>query len=212
MDVSPLTLNRLSVYLRCFRQLYQDGIPRISSQGLAQNFHLSATQIRKDLAQFGEFGIRGVGYEVGPLVRRLTGVLGLDQIHSLAVVGMGSLGSAIVRHVGAGEGPFGVTAGFDNDPRKIGHRHGDVVIEPASAIGTVVPERDIKIGVLAVPASAAQGVYDQLVAAGIRSVLNFAPARLHKTEGVHSRNVDLGIYLEELVFYQGGPRPTPGRS
>jgi redox-sensing transcriptional repressor len=208
MDVSPLTLNRLSVYLRCLRRLLEDGVSRVSSQQLADRFHLSATQIRKDLAHFGEFGIRGVGYEVEPLLRRVTQLLGLDQRHSLAIVGMGSLGSAFARHVGTTESPFVVAAGFDDDPQKIGQRIGNLVVEPAETIPRVVPERGVKIGILAVPAPVAQPVYDRLVAAGIRSILNFAPARLETTPGVHTRNVDLRIYLEELVYYlASAPEP-----
>jgi redox-sensing transcriptional repressor len=203
MEVSPLTLNRLSVYLRCLRRLEEEGVARVSSQQLARQYNLSAAQIRKDLTHFGEFGIRGVGYEVAPLARRLTEVLGLDRRHALAVVGMGSLGSAFARHVGVTRGPFLVAAGFDNDPQKIGRTIADVVVEPITAIARLVPERDIKIGILAVPAPVAQDLYDQLVGAGIRSILNFAPARLTPVAGVHTRNVDLRIYLEELVFYLG---------
>jgi redox-sensing transcriptional repressor len=204
MEVSPLTLNRLSVYLRCLRRLEEEGVARVSSQQLARQYNLSAAQIRKDLTHFGEFGIRGVGYEVAPLARRITEVLGLDKQHHLAVVGMGSLGSAFARHVGLTRGPFTIAAGFDNDPEKIGQTLGGVVVEPITAIARLVPERDIKVGILAVPAPVAQDLYDELVLAGIRSILNFAPARLHPVVGVHTRNVDLRIYLEELVYYLGG--------
>ncbi len=201
MDVSPLTLNRLSVYLRCLKQLDAAGVACVSSQQLAERFHLSATQIRKDLTHFGEFGIRGVGYEVRPLAERITEVLGLDQRHSLAVVGMGNLGSAISRHLGANNGPFLVAACFDNDPDKIGSRIGALTVESTTTISEVVADRKIEIGILAVPASAAQELYDQLADAGVRSILNFAPLQLRSRAAVHSRNVDLGIYLEELVFY-----------
>jgi len=203
MDVSPLTLNRLSVYLRCLRRLSDDGIARVSSQQFARQFRLSATQIRKDLTHFGEFGIRGVGYEVEPLIGRLSEVLGVDQRHAVAVIGMGNLGSALARHVGTAQGPFTVAAGFDNDPDKIGETVGDLVVRPISDIPATVPALDIRIGILAVPGHVAQDTYDRLVAAGIRSILNFAPVRLIKADGVHTRNVDLRIYLEELVFYLG---------
>ncbi|MDH3405079.1 MAG: redox-sensing transcriptional repressor Rex [Acidobacteriota bacterium] len=205
MDVSPLTLNRLSIYLRCLRRLRGEGVCQVSSQQFADRFRLSAAQIRKDLATFGEFGIRGVGYEVEPLLRRITELLGLDQRHALAVVGMGSLGSAFARHIGETRGPFVVAAGFDNDPDKVGRTVGGVLVEPVSAIASTVPERDVRIGIVAVPAAAAQEICDQLVAAGIRSVLNFAPVRLATSEGVRTRNVDLRIYLEELVYYLVSP-------
>ena len=209
MDVSPLTLNRLSVYLRCLKRVADDGVERISSKQMAKSFHLSASQIRKDLAHFGEFGIRGVGYEVQPLIDRLTDVLGLDRVHGLGVVGMGNLGSAIARHLGFNQGPFRVVAGFDNDPAKIGREIGGLVVEPTEAIAEVVAERSIEIGILAVPAPAAQELFEALADAGVRSVLNFAPTRLQKRAGVKNRNVDLGIYLEELVFYLAGSEATP---
>jgi len=202
MDISPLTLNRLSVYLRCLRRLHEQEVAYVSSQQLALQFHLSAAQIRKDLTQFGEFGTRGVGYRVAPLLDRLTEVLGLDQKHALAVVGMGSLGSAFARHIGGTpDGPFAVAAGLDSDPQKIGKQIGGILVEPVSELSQLVPERDIKMGILAVPAAVAQETYDLLVAAGIRSILNFAPTRLEKAPEVHSRNVDLRIYLEELAYY-----------
>jgi len=201
MDVSPLTLNRLSIYLRCLRALQQDGIVSVSSKELAEKFHLSAAQIRKDLTHFGDFGIRGVGYEVETLVTKLTEVLGLDKKHRLAIVGMGSLGSAFARHVGNGGGPFSFAAGFDSDPAKIGREVAGVVVEPVEAIAETIPCRGIQIGILAVPPAVAQETYDRLMESGIRSVLNFAPARLRGHEGAHTRNVDLRIYLEELVFY-----------
>jgi redox-sensing transcriptional repressor len=201
MDVSPLTLNRLSIYLRCLRALQQDGVERISSKDLAERFHLSAPQIRKDLTCFGDFGIRGVGYEVNGLVGKLTTLLGLDRRHCLAIVGMGSLGSALARHVGTGAGPFSVAAGFDNDPVKIGQRIAGVVVKPVAEIAETVAAGGIELGIVAVPPAVAQETYDRLVAAGVRSILNFAPARLQAAPDVHTRNVDLRIYLEELVFY-----------
>ena len=209
MDVSPLTLNRLSIYLRCLRALQQDGVSSVSSKQLAEKFHLSAAQIRKDLTYFGDFGTRGVGYQVETLVTKLTEVLGLDQRHSIAIVGMGSLGTAFARHVGTGAGPFSIHAGFDSDPQKIGQEIAGVIVEPIEAIAETVPRCGIKIGILAVPSTVAQEVYDLLIDAGIRSILNFAPARLQAHESAHTRNVDLRIYLEELVFYLGEPNaPT----
>lgn len=207
MVVSPLTLNRLSIYLRCLRALQQDGVTSVSSKELAARFHLSAPQIRKDLTHFGEFGTRGVGYDVDSLVEKLTEVLGLDQRHCIAIVGMGSLGSALARHVGSGNGPLAFSAGFDTDPAKIGCVVAGVEIEPIEAIATTIPERGIRMGILTTPPQVAQETYDSLISAGVRSVLNFAPARLEACTKAHTRNVDLRIYLEELVYYLGQPAP-----
>ncbi len=200
MRVSPLTLHRLSVYLRCLRQMEEAGVHRVSSQELADRFDLSATQIRKDLAQFGEFGIRGVGYDVARLTEGLHRLLGLDQQHRLAVVGMGSLGSALARHLGP-DGTFAVVAGLDNDPRKVGTRLAHLEVRHSSELPAVVRETGATIGVLTVPADAAQVNYEALVVAGIRAVLNFAPARLKPNRAVPVKDVDFRINLEELVYF-----------
>ena len=155
-EVSPLTLNRLSFYLRCLRRLQELGIRRVSSQELAHRYHLSATQIRKDLAQFGEFGIRGVGYDVDLLADHLNSLLGLDRQHALIIVGMGNLGSALAQYLGFNYGAFRVVAGVDIDPRKIGRRIGSFTVRPSSELKAVVHESQAEIGVLAVPAEAAQ--------------------------------------------------------
>lgn len=200
-DVSPLTVNRLSVYLQCLRRLQQAGLARVSSQELARRFHLSATQIRKDLAQFGEFGIRGVGYDVGELVAHLSALLGLDRRHGLIVVGMGNLGSALCRYLGFNTGSFQVVAGVDNDPRKVGRKIGGLVVGNSRELPRVVAESGADIGVLAVPQEVAQENYDALVAAGIRGVLNFAPTRIRSVPQVPLKDVDLRLFLEELAFF-----------
>jgi len=200
-EVSPLTLNRLSFYLRCLRRLQELGIKRVSSQELAQRYHLSATQIRKDLAQFGEFGIRGVGYDVDVLADHLNSLLGLDRQHAMVIVGMGNLGSALAQYLGFNYGAFHVVAGVDIDPRKIGRRIGSFTIRPSSELQAVVRESRAEIGVLAVPAEAAQENYDALADAGIKGVLNFAPVRLKRRPSVPLKNVDLRINLEELAFF-----------
>lgn len=203
-EVSPLTLNRLSFYLRCLRHLQELGIRRVSSQDLAHRYHLSATQIRKDLAQFGEFGIRGVGYDVDGLADHLNSLLGLDREHALIIVGMGNLGSALAQYLGFNYGAFRVVAGVDIDPRKIGRRLGGLTIRSSSDLAAVVRESRAEIGVLAVPAGAAQENYDALAEAGIKGVLNFAPVRVKRRPGVPLKNVDLRINLEELAFFLRG--------
>jgi redox-sensing transcriptional repressor len=203
-EVSPLTLNRLSFYLRCLRRLQELGIRRVSSQELAHRYQLSATQIRKDLAQFGELGIRGVGYDVDRLADHLNSLLGLDREHALVIVGMGNLGSALAQYLGFNYGAFRVVAGVDVDPRKIGRRIGSLTVQPSTALQQIVRDSKAEIGVLAVPAEAAQENYDALADAGIRGVLNFAPVRLKRRPGVPLKNVDLRINLEELAFFLRG--------
>lgn len=199
--VSPLTLNRLSFYLRCLRRLQEEGVERVSSQMLARRFHLSAAQIRKDLAHFGGFGIRGVGYEVDGLIERLSSLLGLDRHHRMVIVGLGNLGSALACYLGFNSDAFRVVAGVDQDPAKIGKRIGGFVIRSTAEISRAVQEAHAEIGVLCVPAEAAQEAYDALVAAGIRGVINFSPVRVRPVPGVPLKDVDLRINLEELAYF-----------
>lgn len=200
-EVSPLTLNRLSFYLRCLRHLQELGIKRVSSQDLAQRYHLSAPQIRKDLAQFGEFGIRGVGYEVDELADHLSSLMGLDREHRLVIVGMGNLGTALAQYLGFNYGAFRVVAGVDKDPQKVGREIAGFRVRHTSELVDVVRESDAEMGVLAVPAEAAQENYEALAAAGIKAVLNFAPVRVKRLQGALLKNVDLRINLEELAFF-----------
>jgi len=201
--VSPLTLNRLSVYLRCLRHLQEQKVARVSSKVLAERYLLSASQIRKDLAQFGEFGIRGVGYVVDDLAARLTELLGLDREHPLVIVGMGNLGQALSRYLGFNHGAFRVVAGVDADPAKVGLEVGDFQVRHVDELPVVVAESEAEIGVLAVPAEAAQENYEALVDAGVKAVLNFAPARVKEKKGVPLKNVDLRINLEEVAYLLG---------
>ncbi len=202
-DVSCLTLNRLSVYLGCLRELQGAGVRRVSSLELASRFDLSSAQIRKDLTQFGEFGIRGVGYDVDHLIERLRSLLGLDRAHNLVVLGMGQLGTAVARHFATHHPSFRVVGAFDIDRDKVGAAVGPLTILHVREVLEVVRRHRAEIGVLAVPAAAAQDSYDLLVAAGVRSVLNFAPVQLRRSPGVRTRTVDLRIFLEELVYFLG---------
>ncbi len=201
MEVSPLTLNRVSLYLRCLRRLQEMGIRRISSHELAKRFELSAAQIRKDLAHFGEFGIRGVGYEVDVLAQHLTTILGLDRKNHLVVVGMGGLGSALARYLQFKYASFSVAALFDNDPQKVGREIGGLIVCHVNAMEEKVRETGARIGILTVPAKAAEGAYRTMIKAGIQAVLNYAPARLPELPGVRTKNVDFRVHLEELVYY-----------
>jgi redox-sensing transcriptional repressor len=206
--ISELTTSRLSVYLRCLHTLADAGIKTVSSKTLAEQFSLNSAQIRKDLAQFGEFGTRGVGYSVDELREHLTKILGLDTAHRVAVVGAGHLGSALANYKGFRASNFTVVALFDNDQEKIGRKVGDarVRVHDAVEIGRVVREEKIDVAVVAVPARAAQRVLNQLMSAGVKAVLNFAPARLRARPGVKVKNVDLTTSLESLSYHLARPR------
>ncbi len=208
--ISELTTNRLSVYLRCLNLLAAAGIKTISSQGLADQFRLNSAQIRKDLAYFGEFGVRGVGYFVEELREHITKILGLDTAHRVGIIGAGRLGTALANYTGFAKSNFTVVAIFDNDKEKIGQRigEGEVMIYDVKKIARVVRDHSIDVAVIAVPARAAQRVLNQSMTAGIKAVLNFAPVRLHARLGVKVKTVDLTVSLESLSYFLARPQIT----
>src|SRR5581483_83290 len=199
--IPEMTIRRLSVYTRCLLQLEEDGVQTISSQDLAERFNLNSAQVRKDLAYFGEFGVRGIGYYVSGLKAELQRNLGLDHEWPVALVGLGNLGAALFHYKGFSRQGFRIAVVFDDDPAKAGRDIDGVPIVATRDLAREVKARAIQIAVLAVPADAAQGVTDQLVAAGIKAVLNFAPSRLRVAKDVRLKNVDLSIELETLSFY-----------
>lgn len=201
-QVSELTAGRLSVYLRCLNTLDAAGVKTVSSRTLAEQFHLNAAQIRKDLAYFGEFGVRGVGYYVRELKRHLRVILGLDRTVRVAILGAGNLGLALADYPGFRQEGFEIAALFDAERGKVGRKsRGGVRILDMVEFRKVVKRESIDIVVLAVPASAAQEVTNTAVAAGIRAILNFSPGTLKVPPGVKLKNVDLTVSLESLSFF-----------
>ncbi|HEX8473205.1 MAG TPA: redox-sensing transcriptional repressor Rex [Pyrinomonadaceae bacterium] len=208
--ISELTTNRLSVYLRCLNLLAAAGIKTISSRALADQFNLNSAQIRKDLAYFGEFGVRGVGYFVDELRQHITKILGLDSAHRVGIVGAGNLGTALANYNGFTASNFTVVALFDNDREKIGHRvgHAGIEVYDVRKLARVVREETIDVAVIAVPARVAQRVLNQVMSAGVKAVLNFAPVPLHARLGVKVKTVDLTISLESLSYFLARPQIT----
>ena len=201
-QVSELTTNRLSVYLRCLNQLEAAGADTISSQALADQFHLNAAQIRKDLAYFGEFGVRGVGYYVKDLKRHLRQILGLDRKLRVAVMGAGNLGLALADYPGFKREGFEIVALFDVADTKIGDEsRSGVPIYDIKELRRVARKDRLDIVMIAVPAESAQPVLDQVVAAGVKAILNFSPGTLKVPPTVKLKNVDLTVSLESLSFY-----------
>jgi len=214
--ISELTTNRLSIYLRCLNTLSAAGIKTISSQELAEQFNLNSAQIRKDLGYFGEFGVRGVGYFVADLSDHITRILGLDKPHRVGIVGAGRLGTALANYKGFSQSNFIVAALFDNDRVKIGQRIGpdETIVHDVRKFERVVAEEKIDVGVIAVPARAAQRVLNQIMAAGVKAVLNFAPVPLTARLGVKVKTVDLTTSLESLSYFLARPQTgavTKGR-
>jgi len=196
-----MTIRRLSVYTRCLLQLEEDGVKTISSEELAERFNLNSAQVRKDLAYFGEFGVRGTGYYVSGLKAELQKILGLDREWQVALVGYGNLGSALFHYKGFTRQGFRITVIFDADPQKAGRSVESVPILPLRELSQEAKGRNLQIGIIAVPAESAQAVAERLVAAGVKAILNFAPSRLKIPKDVRLQNVDLSIELETLSFY-----------
>jgi redox-sensing transcriptional repressor len=200
--VSELTTGRLSVYLRCLTYLESIQQETVSSAELAGQFHLNSAQIRKDLACFGEFGTRGVGYNVSRLKEHLVRTLGIDRVRGVVIAGAGNLGMALADYQGFNDNGFRITGLLETDPGKVGLRsRSGIPVLPYAELAAIVGEHNVEIGIIAVPAASAQEVYDTFAAAGVRAVLNFAPVQLRTIAGVKLKSVDLRINLESLSFY-----------
>jgi redox-sensing transcriptional repressor len=200
--ISEMTTGRLSVYLRCLTYLQSAGRATVSSAELAEQFHLNSAQIRKDLACFGEFGTRGVGYNVSRLKDHLVHELGIDRTRRVLIAGAGNLGMALADYGGFNDHGFEIAAIIDNDETKIGRKsRTGVEVLDWDELNSIVREHRVDIGIVAVTAQAAQSVYDAFADAGLNAVLNFAPTQLRARPGVKLKSVDLRINLESLSFY-----------
>lgn len=206
--IPEVAVRRLPVYLRVINELRESEITVISSAELARKTGFSSEQIRKDLAYFGAFGTRGVGYNTEILSERLTQILGLDKGVKVAVVGAGNLGTALARYNIGRHPDIQVAAVFDSDWDKIGKKIEDVEIRPMEELKREVESRGIKMAIIAVPASSARPVADRLVTAGIEAILNFSPVKLDYDPPVFVQNIDLSIELQSLAYYvSNGMRP-----
>ena len=201
-EISEQTTNRLSLYVRFLNELDENRVRTVSSTVLAERFGLNAALIRKDLAHFGDLGVRGVGYVVKDLRRELQGILGLDRKLAVAIMGAGNLGLALADYPGFRREGFRIAALFDTLREKVGQasRTG-VRIYDIGDLGQVARREGITIAVIAVPAASAQQVVSTVVGAGIKAVLNFSPGALRAPPGVKLKSVDLTVSLESLSFY-----------
>jgi redox-sensing transcriptional repressor len=193
---------RLPLYYRALVEIAEQRTSTISSERLAEMAGVNAAKVRKDLSYLGSYGTRGVGYDVEYLLFQISRELGMTQDWPVLIVGIGNLGYALANYRGFSARGFRIVALVDADPAKEGERIGDLVVEPIKDLPRIVAERDVAIGVIATPASAAQEVAEALVSAGVTSVLNFAPTVIVVPDGVSLRKVDLSIELQILSFYQ----------
>ncbi len=206
LKIPEATIIRLSVYSRYLTEVDRKGIITISSGDIAEGVGVSPAQVRKDLAYFGEFGTRGVGYNVKDLRRHILKILGLSVDWNVTLVGLGNLGLALCSYKGFRERGFIITSIFDNDPSKIGTIMNGVEVMPVERLEEVVKQNRTQIGIISVPVSAAQDTTDKLVKGGVQAILNFAPVVLNVPPEIELRNVDLAVNLEVLTFNVGAQR------
>jgi redox-sensing transcriptional repressor len=193
MDNKPtpdIVVGRLPIYLRALQHMAQDGRQLTSSQELGERLGISAAQIRKDLSQFGEFGKQGTGYDIKYLVENLNQILNVDRVWDIAVVGAGDIGSAIARYQGFADRGFRVAMIFDSNPNIVGKKIGNFTVYDSATLIDTIREAGVKVAMIAVPAVNAQDVADQLVKAGVKAILNYAPLSINVPEGVRVQHTD----------------------
>jgi len=198
--ISESTIHRLSLYYRALSLLEKENYETVSSKELARREKLTPAQVRKDLSFFGSFGTRGLGYPVKELRTQISSILGLDRTWRVALVGIGNIGSALVSYKEFTKQGFQVVKLFDNDQRKIGSNHKGIVVSDIRNLETELRNDRIEMVVLAVPATVAQYIVDDVIRAGIKAILNFAPANLKVPDDVYLRNENMSMELEYLSF------------
>ncbi len=199
--IPDIIIGRLPIYLRALQQLSERGILTTSSQELGEIIGISAAQIRKDISQFGEFGQHGTGYSVPFLIERLRDILKVDRVWEVVIVGMGDIGHALARYNGFTNRGFHINMVFDNDPQKIGQKAGEYEILDTARLAEKVKQNKIKIAMLTAPAASAQDIADQLVKAGVRAILNYAPISLNVPSHVHVQYIDPATHLQRMTYY-----------
>lgn len=199
--IPDIIIGRLPIYLRALQRLSDKGIQNTSSQELGDMIGISAAQIRKDISQFGEFGKQGTGYSIPFLIERLQSILKVNRIWDVIIVGMGDMGHALARYNGFVNRGFNVTMLFDNDPKKIGQKVNNLEIFSMDALSEQIKRNRVKVAMLTVPASAAQEVTNQLVKAGVKAILNYAPTHLNVPSDVRVQHIDPAIHLQRMTYY-----------
>jgi redox-sensing transcriptional repressor len=200
-SIPDIVVGRLPVYLRALERMDEENRKVTSSQELGERLGISAAQIRKDLSQFGEFGKQGTGYSIDYLADQIRQILHLDRVWDMAVVGAGDIGSAVARYQGFSNRGLQVTMIFDNEPSKIDTQVGPFIVKDSSKMEETIRDADIRVAMIAVPSQAAQDVADQLVSAGVKAILNYAPINLSVPQGVHVQYIDPVVHLQRMTYY-----------
>ena len=199
--IPDIIIGRLPVYLRALQRLADKDIHTTSSQELGEIVGISAAQIRKDISQFGEFGKQGTGYAIPFLIEKLQDILKVDRVWEVVIVGMGDIGHALAHYQGFANRGFHVKMVFDNDPKKIGQKIGEFEVFDTALIPEKIKQHKIKLAMITVPASSAQDVAEQLVKAGVKAILNYAPISLNVPEGVKVQYIDPVTHLQRMTYY-----------
>jgi len=201
MEVPDIVVGRLPIYLRALKHLLETGQEFTSSQELGQILGIGSAQIRKDLSHFGEFGKQGTGYEISYLAEQISKILNVDRDWSAALVGFGDLGQAIAHYGGFATKGFHIDVIFDSDPDKIGQQVGNAKVQAIDELKDTVSKQQIKMAIIAVPAAAAQDVAAQLIEAGVRAILNYAPITLNVPDHVRVQYIDPVVHLQKMTYY-----------
>ncbi len=205
--ISESTIRRLSLYYRALSILEKENYETISSKELAKREKLTPAQVRKDLSFFGSFGTRGLGYPVTELKNKIASILGIDKPWKVALIGVGNIGSALVSYKEFQKQGFQIVKLFDNDQRKIGSNHKGIIVSDIKNLQKELREENIEIVIITVPATVAQYIVDEVVKAGVRSILNFAPVNLKVPDNVYLRNENMAMELEYLSFAMVNNQP-----
>lgn len=198
------TIYRLSIYLRCLVRLRENGIGTVSSEALAKAAGVKSTQLRKDLALFGNFGTRGLGYDVAELSAKISGELGTSRLQPVALVGVGHLGLALLAYRGFEKEGFEIVGAFDLEPNRRRDKKSAIPIRSVLELPGFITEHSVRMAILSVPAAVAQETANKLIACGVMGILNFAPIVLAVPEEVMVNNVNLAIELENLSYFIQG--------
>jgi redox-sensing transcriptional repressor len=200
-DIPDIVISRLPIYLRALTRLQAEGQEITSSKELGERLGISSAQIRKDLSHFGEFGKQGTGYEIKKLVDQLRRILKVEREWDVALVGAGAIGHALAHYNGFTDRGFRISMIFDNDPAIVGTRINGFEVRDVSRLSELIQQNNIALAMVAVPAESAQAVTDELVKAGVRGILNYAPINLSTPEHVHVQYIDPVVHLQRITYY-----------
>ena len=199
--IPDIIIGRLPIYMRALQRMSENGAQTTSSQELGEHVGISAAQIRKDISQFGEFGKQGTGYHIPYLLDKLRSILKVDRVWDVALVGAGDMGHALARYQGFLDRGFQIVMVFDNDAQKVGEKVGDFVVHDMALLAEAIRKAGVKMAMLTVPAVAAQGVADELVKAGVKAILNYAPISLNVPPDVKVQHIDPASHLQRMTYY-----------